>query len=62
MIDIQIFQMLLLVVCILAVIASAFIGATFGDPRRWVRWSINLLALALGVGGGFCALMLVILK
>lgn len=61
MIDIKYFQILLMVVCVLALIASATLGTTSVNHAR-LRVFCRVLALLLGVCGGVALVLLVLLK
>jgi hypothetical protein len=62
MIDVQVFQTFLLIVCILAFIGAVFACVIIESARRWLHVLIKLFYATLGVASGFAGLMLVMLK
>lgn len=62
MIDVQVFQTLLLVVCILAFVGSVFAGSVITSHLKVLHVLIKLFYAALGVASGVAGLVLVMLK
>lgn len=62
MIDIQTFQALLLLVCILAFIGGVFSACVVTSGYAWVRVVLKLFFAALAVMSGVAGLLLVLLK
>lgn len=62
MIDIKMFQALLLLVCMLGFVGGVFAGYVINSRSRWLHVLIKLFFAALAVSSGMAGLLLVVLK